>query len=81
MVIFAKDEFIVAVNRKYGRADYIPCIAWGTLAEQLSRQLDVSSEICFWGRIQSRTYTKRLESGQTEERITREVSIMRIIEK
>lgn len=74
-------EFIVAVNRKYGRADYIPCIAWGALAEHFSRQLDVSSEICFWGRIQSRTYTKRLESRQTEERITREVSIMRIIEK
>ncbi len=74
-------EFIVAVNRKYGRADYIPCIAWGALAEQLSRQLDVSSEICLWGRIQSRSYTKRLESGETEERITREVSIMRIIEK
>lgn len=74
-------DCIVAINRKCGKSDYIPCIAWGTLAEKLSQQLDVSSKICFWGRIQSRFYTKKLESGEIEERIAREVSIVRIIEK
>ena len=25
-------DMILAVNRRYGRADYLPCIAWGSLA-------------------------------------------------
>lgn len=74
-------DLMVAVNRKYGRADYIPCIAWGTVAERYSLQFEIGSEICLWGRMQSRTYTKRLESGVSEKRITREISIMRIIEE
>ena len=74
-------DCIVAVNRKYGRADYIPCIAWGTLAERLLWQLEVGSKICFWGRVQSRTYIKRLDSGEVEERITREVSIIKVVER
>lgn len=75
-------ECMVAVNRRYGggRTDYIPCIIWGTLAKRLSEELRSYSEICFWGRMQSRNYIKRLESRE-EERITREVSVMRVVEK
>lgn len=74
-------DLMIAVNRKYGRSDYIPCIAWEAVAERFSLQFEVGSEICLWGRMQSRNYTKRLESGESEERITREVSIMRIMEE
>ena len=27
-------DIILAVNRRYGRADYLPLIAWGTVARQ-----------------------------------------------
>lgn len=27
-------DLMLAVNRRYGRADYLPCIAWGALAQQ-----------------------------------------------
>ena len=27
-------DMILAVNRRYGRADYLPCIAWGAVAQQ-----------------------------------------------
>ena len=26
-------DFTLAVNRRYGRSDYLPCIAWGSLAQ------------------------------------------------
>lgn len=29
-------DIILAVNRRYGRADYLPLIAWGTVARQTS---------------------------------------------
>lgn len=30
-------DLILAVNRHYGRADYLPCIAWGQTAMQIAR--------------------------------------------
>ena len=29
-------DIILAVNRRYGRADYLPCIAWGQTAAQIA---------------------------------------------
>ena len=69
-------DMILAVNRRYGRADYLPCIAWGTVAQQTAL-LDVGDSLCLEGRIQSRTYAKTLSTGQSEERTAYEVSIMR----
>lgn len=68
-------DIILAVNRRYGRADYLPCIAWGAVAEQAAR-LRVGSPMALEGRVQSRTYTKNI-AGQPEERTAYEVSIMR----
>ena len=64
-------DIILAVNRRYGRADYLPLIAWGTVARQTSI-LAVGARLT----VQSRTYTKNLETGP-QERVAYEVSVMR----
>ena len=69
-------DVILAVNRRYGRADYLPCISWGAIAQQTAL-LDVGAPLCLEGRIQSRTYAKTLPSGVCEERTAYEVSAMR----
>lgn len=71
-------DVILAVNRHYGRADYLPCIAWGQLALQVA-EMSVGDRLTLEGRVQSRTYTKLLESG-TEERTAFEVSIMQLVD-
>ena len=72
-------DLILAVNRHYGRADYLPCIAWGQTAMQIA-QMDVGEHLTIEGRVQSRTYTKLLEGG-SEERTAFEVSVMQLVEE
>lgn len=67
-------DMMLAVNRPYGRADYLPCISWGALAYRCAR-LGVGDPVALEGRLQSRTYTKRLE-GREELRTAFEVSVM-----
>ena len=69
-------DVILAVNRRYGRADYLPCISWGVIAQRTA-MMDVGESLCLEGRIQSRTYSKALPTGQSEERTAYEVSVMR----
>lgn len=66
-------DLMLAVNRRYGRADYLPCIAWGTLAQRSAR-LNVGDGVRLEGRLQSRSYTKLTEAGQVK-RVAFEVSI------
>ncbi|MBQ4582363.1 MAG: single-stranded DNA-binding protein [Oscillospiraceae bacterium] len=68
-------DVILAVNRRCGRADYLPCIAWGAVA-QSTAALQVGDSMALEGRIQSRTYTKALPEGP-QERTAYEVSVMR----
>lgn len=68
-------DIILAVNRRYGRSDYLPCIAWGNLAQQVAR-LRTGERLTAEGRVQSRTYTKAGPGGP-QERTAYEVSIMR----
>ena len=70
-------DLMLAVPRRYGRADYLPVIAWGQLAVRASR-LSVGDPLALEGRVQSRTYHKVLESGESEERVAYEVSMMRM---
>jgi len=72
-------DLMLAVPRRYGRADYLPVIAWGQLAVRASR-LRVGDALALEGRVQSRTYHKLLESGETEERVAYEVSTMRLLD-
>lgn len=67
-------DLLVAVNRPYGKADYIPCICWGRNAKFASN-FEVGTQCIIRGRIQSRYYTKRIADEYTEERVAYEVSV------
>lgn len=69
-------DLMIAVNRKYGRSDYLPCIAWGARAHDAACW-DVGTVVVLNGRIQSRIYTKNIE-GETVEKTAYEVSIINI---
>lgn len=70
-------DLLIAVNRPYGKSDYIPCIAWGRNARYASN-FRVGERICIRGRIQSREYTKRLGDDNFEVRTAYEVSISKM---
>ncbi len=70
-------DILLAVNRPYGRSDYIPCICWGKDAVLASR-LDVGSAVEVTGRIQSREYRKELSETEDEMRVAYEVSVCRM---
>ena len=65
-------DLMLAVNRSYGRSDYLPCICWGSLARQASRWT-VGDCVELAGRFQSRSYIKLTETGPVE-RVAFEVS-------
>lgn len=67
-------DLLLAVNRPYGKSDYIPCIAWGRNAKFASG-LFVGTRMEIFGRIQSREYTKKLSETDTISRIAYEVSV------
>lgn len=70
-------DILVAVNRPYGKSDYIPCICWGRNARFIS-EAELGTHIKINGRIQSREYTKKFEDGTEEVRTAYEVSISRV---
>lgn len=70
-------DILLAVNRSYGKSDYIPTIAWGRNA-RFSQHLGVGDNIKIWGRVQSRVYQKKLAEGQILEKIAYEISISKM---
>ena len=66
-------DLMLAVNRRCGRSDYLPCICWGRRAREYS-QLQVGDRLSLTGRIQSRPYIKLIE-GKPVEKVAYEVSI------
>ena len=72
-------DLMLAVPRRYGRADYLPAIAWGQLAV-CTAGLGVGESLSIDGRVQSRIYHKATESG-VEERVAYEVSVMHLLEE
>lgn len=70
-------DILLAVNRPYGKSDYIPCIAWGRNARYASG-FEVGSRVCIWGRVQSREYTKKLSETECEKRVAYEVSVSKL---
>ena len=66
-------DLMLAVNRRYGRADYLPCITWGALAQRCGG-LAVGDCVELEGRLQSRLYQK-VVGGVTQERTAFEVSV------
>lgn len=65
-------DIMLAVNRPYHRADYLPCILWGRTAQAVAG-LPVGATIHLSGRLQSRGYIKMLE-GVAEHRTAYEIS-------
>ena len=55
-------DLMLAVNRHYGRSDYLPCICWGLSAREAARW-EVGTRVRLEGRLQSRDYIKLTEDG------------------
>lgn len=65
-------DVMLAVNRPYHRADYLPCILWGRTAQECSA-LPIGAMLSLTGRLQSRPYIK-LVGGEPEQRTAYEIS-------
>ena len=70
-------DLLLAVNRPYNKSDYIPAIAWGRNA-RYAQNLEVGTNLCIWGRIQSRTYQKKIGDTQISTKTAYEVSISKM---
>ncbi len=70
-------DVLLAVNRPYGKSDYIPCICWGRNA-RYADQFEVGTHVQMWGRIQSREYQKKIGEDEYEKRIAYEVSVSKM---
>lgn len=70
-------DLMLAVNRAYGKSDYIPCITWGRTA-RFASHLKVGEHIQLMGRFQSRAYQKQLADGSVISKMAYEVSVGRL---
>ena len=70
-------DLLLAVNRPYGKSDYIPCICWGRNARYASN-FEVGARCTVWGMIQSREYMKKISEEELEKRIAYEVSVSKL---
>ena len=70
-------DLLLAVNRPYGKSDYIPCICWGRNA-RFASSFEVGEHVQIFGRIQSREYVKKLTETETEKRPAYEVSVSKL---
>ena len=70
-------DLLLAVNRPYGKSDYIPCICWGRNARYASG-FEVGEHVQLLGRIQSREYVNRISDTETEKRVAYEVSVSKL---
>ncbi|MGN0412774.1 MAG: single-stranded DNA-binding protein [Lachnospiraceae bacterium] len=70
-------DLLLAVNRPYGKSDYIPCICWGRNA-RFASTFQVGDRCVVWGRIQSREYMKKISEEELEKRVAYEVSVSKL---
>ena len=70
-------DVLLAVNRPYGKSDYIPCICWGRNA-RFAESFTVGGHVQIWGRIQSREYHKKVTDIDFEKRVAYEVSVSKL---
>ncbi|MDO5389838.1 MAG: single-stranded DNA-binding protein [Lachnospiraceae bacterium] len=70
-------DLLLAVNRPYGKSDYIPCICWGRNARYASA-FEVGGHVLIWGRIQSRDYMKKISETESEKRTAYEISVSKL---
>ena len=70
-------DLLLAVNRPYGKSDYIPCSCWGRNA-RYANSFKVGERCAVWGRIQSREYMKKIDEENIERRVAFEVSVSKL---
>ena len=70
-------DVLIAVNRAYGKSDYIPSICWGRNA-RYCQQLDVGDSIHIEGRLQSREYQKKIDDDTVLNKVAYEVSVSKL---
>lgn len=71
-------DLLIAVNRRYAKTDYIPCIVWGRNA-RYAADFQIGEKIWLKGRVQSREYNKwNPETESLETKTAYEVSVQRI---
>lgn len=75
-------DTMIAVNRPYGKSDYIPCICWGRNAGW-ANTLEVGTQLKIQGRLQSRAYQKKTGENADgtpifTERVAYELSVGRL---
>ena len=70
-------DLMLAVNRSYGKSDYIPCITWGRTA-RYAANLKIGDKVLLVGRFQSRNYQKQLPDGTVLNKVAYEVSVSRL---
>ena len=70
-------DVLLAVNRAYGKSDYIPCICWGRNA-RFAGKLAVGEHVAIWGRIQSREYQKKIGNDRVVSKTAYEVSVSKM---
>ncbi|MCD7885069.1 MAG: single-stranded DNA-binding protein [Lachnospiraceae bacterium] len=70
-------DMLLAVNRPYGKSDYIPCICWGRNA-RFASGFEVGHHVQVWGRIQSREYVKKIDEDTAIRRVAYEVSVSKL---
>ena len=70
-------DILLAVNRAYGKSDYIPCICWGRNA-RFAGKLAVGEHVAIWGRIQSREYQKKIGNDEIVNKVAYEVSVSKM---
>lgn len=70
-------DLLIAVNRPYGKSDYIPCICWGRNA-RFASSFEIGGHAQVWGRIQSREYTKKIDEANSEKRVAYEISVSKL---
>ena len=69
-------DLMLAVSRRCGRSDYLPCICWGARA-RTAALFDVGDGVELTGRVQSRQYIKLID-GEPVEKTAYEVSASEI---
>lgn len=72
-------DILIAVNRPFGKSDYIPCVVWMATAKW-ARHFEIGDKVRLFGRIQSRTYFKKPfpDAEEGEERTAYEVSVAKM---
>ena len=70
-------DLMLAVNRSYGKSDYIPCITWGRTA-RYAANLKIGDKVQLVGHFQSRNYQKQLPDGTILNKVAYEVSVSRL---